>query len=140
MWEQVVEKTTAFFDKPVPIIGCTIGFLLITVLTIISKTSFGKKSIRRLTELARLTHETVETTLKNVNDKLNEIDEKQDDIEYMLCDRLQAQEKRIYELETLLTEICKNIRNAKIKALINDYNKGIETVEKEKEVSENGEK
>lgn len=140
MWEQVVEKTTAFFDKPVPIIGCTIGFLLITVLTIISKTSFGKKSIRRLTELARLTHETVETTLKNVNGKLSEIDEKQFNIERYLECKLEEQNLYIEKLESLIEEIAGNIRNAKIKALINDYKENKQTNEEEKEVSENGEK
>ena len=37
-----------FFNRPVPIIGFTVGALVIAVLTILSKTSFGRKAIRTM--------------------------------------------------------------------------------------------
>lgn len=43
--DQFIELVKDFFNQPIPIIGCSVGFALIFVLTIISKTSLGKKAL-----------------------------------------------------------------------------------------------
>lgn len=47
-WNSVVEGIKTFFNQPIPIIGCTIGFALVFVLTVISKTSIGRKTLKKL--------------------------------------------------------------------------------------------
>ena len=43
--DQFIELVKDFFNQPIPIIGCSVGFALIFVLTVISKTSLGKKAL-----------------------------------------------------------------------------------------------
>lgn len=47
-WNSIVEGIKTFFNQPIPIIGCTIGFALIFVLTVISKTSIGTRTLKKL--------------------------------------------------------------------------------------------
>ncbi len=47
-WNSIVEGIKTFFNQPVAIIGCSVGCLLFYTLVFLSKTSFGKKSIRKV--------------------------------------------------------------------------------------------
>lgn len=44
-WETIVQKIADFWNMPVPIIGFTVGTVVLGIIWIISKTSFGKKAI-----------------------------------------------------------------------------------------------
>ena len=48
MWNEIVENIKIFFNQPVAIIGCSVGFLLVFVLVLCAKTSLGKKALNFL--------------------------------------------------------------------------------------------
>ena len=48
MWNEVVANIKDFFNQPVPIIGCTVAYALVFILVILSKTSLGKKLLKKL--------------------------------------------------------------------------------------------
>lgn len=48
MWNEVVANIKDFFNQPIPIIGCTVAFALVFILVIFSKTSLGKKLLKKL--------------------------------------------------------------------------------------------
>lgn len=47
-WDTLTYNIEQFFSKPVPIIGCTVAFALVFILVIFSKTSLGKKLLKKL--------------------------------------------------------------------------------------------
>lgn len=112
-WANVVKD---FFNQPVPIIGCTIGFLLITILSILSKTSWGKKAINKaMTSINSLKDE---TTLK-----LTETSKMIEDIKNEYNEKLALSESKSQEIENLLLTISEQLHNKKIKECVEEYRK-----------------
>ena len=62
MWEEIVEGIKEFFNQPITIIVSSLTSATVGILTIISKTSFGRKSIAWLKE--RISH-AIEQVEKN---------------------------------------------------------------------------
>lgn len=120
-WEMIVETFNTwcnavkdFFNQPVPIIGCTIGFLLITILNILSKTSWGRKTINTVigsvnTLKAETTAKIAETS-ENINNLKNEYEQK-----------LAIAETHSQELENLLLNIGDQLHNKQIKEYVEKY-------------------
>lgn len=120
-WEAIVEAIKTFFNQPVPVIGCTIGFLLIFVLKVISSTSIGKKALNRLT----FQHEEMK---KHVTNSIKDFEKATEAAKQELADQkkyyeahLAAYEKKYAELETLLLEIAKNVHNRRVKEIVDQY-------------------
>ena len=110
-----------FFNQPVPIIGCTIGFLVISILSILSKTSLGKKTLNKA--LTKIDAVKAETTKKIAfaSTKINELEE-----EYK--EKLAIAETHSQELEELLLNISEQLHNKKIAELVENYrNAKVET-------------
>lgn len=120
-WEMIVETFNTwcnavkdFFNQPVPIIGCTIGFLLITFLSILSKTSWGRKTINTvigsINTLKAETTAKISETSENINNLKNEYEQK-----------LAIAETHSQELETLLLNIGDQLHNKQIKEYVEKY-------------------
>lgn len=120
-WEIIVETFNTwcnavkdFFNQPVPIIGCTIGFLLITILSILSKTSWGRKTINTvigsINTLKAETTAKISETSENINNLKNEYEQK-----------LAIAETHSQELETLLLNIGDQLHNKQIKEYVEKY-------------------
>lgn len=113
-WEQIVEWVKDFFNQPVPIISCTVGALLITILTIISKTSIGKKSIKRMLEAVSEVKLELTNTIAKTSDNVAQLKK-----EYET--QLALAETHSQELEDLLLSISDQLHNAKIRELVEQY-------------------
>lgn len=113
-WNAIVENIKIFFQQPVAIIGCSVGCLLFYTLTFLSKTSFGKKSIRKVNNAFNELKQGYEENKAQLGEKVaylrNEYEEK-----------VAIVEKHALELETLLFEISENINNKKVKELVEQY-------------------
>lgn len=105
-----------FFNQPVPIIGCTIGFLLITILSILSKTSWGKKSINKVIGL-------LDNFKKETTTKISNINQMYQDLEKEYNEKLAIAETHNQELENLLLNIGEQLHNKKIKEYVESYRK-----------------
>lgn len=107
-FEAIVNAIKDFFNQPVPIIGITLGSLLMVILTVISKTSFGKKSIRELTkqynQLSSGFDEVKETT-----------DTKRKELEDWAKEKIEIIQSQYNELCAFIILIAENINNVKIK-------------------------
>lgn len=113
-----------FFNQPIPIIGCTVGFLLISILTIISKTSFGKKWINTLkTWFNDLKNDFVNT----VNEWKAFKDNQEKRFEEMKAEQKAEIEKLKEENEELINFICSVLSkstNKRIKTEVEKYLEG----------------
>ena len=122
-WNELTRIIEEFWNKPVPIIGFTVGAIIIGVLMILEKTSIGKKALKEL----RAKYEEIKNSadaMKNVCDKL--LDEKDSIIEEMKKEyetKLAIiQEQRNKEKEIIIA-VGRNINNVKIQKIIDEYEK-----------------
>ena len=113
-WEQIIEAIKIFWQQPVPIIGFSVGMCFIFVLRVISKTSFGKKNLKKLQDATN--------TLKENYGKLEiETKSKVAELENYYKEALALIEQKKDDSEALILAIGENIHNVKIKALIDEY-------------------
>ena len=117
-WNQIVENIKNFFDQPVPIICCSVGALLVFVLTVISKTSIGKRALNKLTSLINETKETAATTKALAETRINELKETYET-------KIAVVQSEYQELETLILSISANIRNENVKNILTTYQEKI---------------
>lgn len=121
MWETISANIKDFFNQPVPIIGSTIGALLIFVLSVISKTSIGKKALNELkNKYNKLTTEFL-TILESFKKHKEKIDETLKVQKEALEIALKEKQEEIDKLEELIIAISENIHNAKVKELVDTY-------------------
>lgn len=113
-WEQIVEWVKDFFNQPVPIISCTVGALLIAIITIISKTSLGKKSIKRMLTAVSEVKLELTNTIAKTSDNVAQLKK-----EYET--QLALAETHSQELEDLLLAMSEQLHNAKIRELVEQY-------------------
>lgn len=114
MWEQLTEFLSQFFDKKVVIIVVTILSLLYAAAVLLSKTSWGKKAIRQLTELGQRTAQTADNALKTVEDYKKHAED--EFIAYKAeCDRKVAVAISCFSyFESSLLDAVKQIPNKKV--------------------------
>lgn len=104
----VIEDIKDFASQPVPVIGFTVGAVVVAALTILSKTSFGRKAIKTMKQLC--------ADLKIQFDALKEESEK----------KLEEQ-KQFYEEKLALVEYNrKQEREFTIKALSSIHNVAVQ--------------
>ena len=93
-----MEQFIELINQPIPIIGFTIGAVLFFVLSIIAKTSIGKKALRKI---------------QDINDKLNKKCAG-------LCQKLDEAEQKCVSLTVKYNEVIKN-KDEEIKQLTDEY-------------------
>jgi len=125
---EVSNWLVAFFDKPVPIIGCTVGFLLVAILKIISSTSIGKKSLNTLkssmASVLTKNEELVEQLTKERESVSNALNSKNEEVDALTEEyeaKLQLVANNYKLLEELVLGICKAISNKNVKELASKY-------------------
>ena len=79
-WDSVVLNIKEFFNQPVVVIVTSIASTVVGAIAIISKTSFGKRAIRRMKEQIKeirekvdLSHQTVEDVKELAYDKIDSL-------------------------------------------------------------------
>lgn len=118
-WDIFVNGLKEFFNQQVPIIGCTIGFVLIFALVIISKTSIGTKALKKLKswyeELVRSYRLFKEVVEKMLNEQ-KEFYESE----------LKKAEAKYYEIANLIVLIAENTHNEKVKSALIEYKEKVD--------------
>lgn len=131
-WNAFVDGVVAIFNTPVPIIGCTIGALCIAILSILSKTSIGKKSIKKLTNLYNDSKDKVDNVYNEYQNfkkaKEQEIKELKEQYEIQKTELINEYHNKLAiaiddykDLQALLFEISENLHNKNITAIIESY-------------------
>ena len=121
-WEILVANIKEFFNQPVIIIITSIVSTVVGVITVISKTSFGKKAIRQLTKTLNnvkdesdVVRETSKLALELANKEINR-----------LRDEYGSKLTEVYNqfdvLEKGIIEVLENIPNAKVKKALENFN------------------
>lgn len=118
-WNEIVENIKTFFNQPVPIIGCTIGFALIFALVVISKTSIGTRVLKKLTAWYNEIKEKVTAFIQEMTKKAVEMENKYNE-------QISIAEAKWHKADELLTLIVENSHNVKIKEAYENYKKSIE--------------
>ena len=120
-WDVFVNGLKEFFNQPVPIIGCSVAALLVCVLTILSKTSFGKKLLFRLKTMILDIKFEMEAWIKLADQELKDI-KQYTESEVLKTGAL------VGECVKLLEIVCENSHNAKIKEAYTEFKANTEQV------------
>ena len=120
-WSNFVEGLKTFWNQPVPIIGFTVGTLVVAFLTILSKTSFGKRAIKELKNMfSTLKNMWLES--KNNYDKIVAIkDEEIKILTETYESKLAVIQAENIHCKDIIIEIAENINNVKVKEIIKKY-------------------
>jgi tRNA A22 N-methylase len=126
MWfEQVVNWLDGFFNKPLPIVGVSLGIVCIVVFRLLARSSFGKKLYNKVekdfNELQTRSDDFVIKANKQIEDYKKECDSKVEAIKTYYETMLAQKQAKEDELETLLLAIGDNIHNEKVRELIEKY-------------------
>lgn len=113
MWNEIVANVKDFFNQPVTIIGSSILFLLIFILVIFSKTSLGKKVLKKLTSAITNLIAQFNAFKSEVKSQLDEGLKKYEE------EKLQI-EAKVATLEKICLIIAENTHNEKIKGAVSE--------------------
>lgn len=127
-WEQFCAGFKDFINQPLSIILGTIISVVLVALTIIGKTSFGKKQflvLKSKIEIASTKLKDKEQELENALESFKEFKEsKEQEIKTLTNDfdaKLYAYKEEISKLETLCLNMAKNVNNKHIQELVMNY-------------------
>ena len=113
-WEVIVNGLKEFWAQPVPIIGFSVGTLIIGICTIISKTSFGKRLLNKLKGNVQELSTNVDTFKSDTNAKIEELKSYYEQAMALL-------EAKKDNTEKLLLAIAEQLHNVKIEELVKEY-------------------
>ena len=136
-WDTISNNIEQFWNKPVPIIGFTIGMCIIGIVFIISKTSIGKKalnilkkkiedSVLKLEEALQKLKEATENLInavKTFNEFKKECEEKLNKQKEYYEKELNKQSQIISKQDKIIKVICENSVNIHIKEAFEEYGK-----------------
>jgi len=129
-WEEISYNIEQFWNKPVPIIGFTIGTLVIMFLVIFAKTSFGRKSLNYLkNKYAELNDgfnkakEYYEEAIKAKDELIANKDKYIEELKSMYEEKLALVQLNKDKEKEIIIAIASNINNVKIKKIIEEYKK-----------------
>lgn len=109
-WDQIVEAIRQFWNQPVPIIGFTVGAVLLAILGIIAKTSIGKKQLNKLK---------IEINIER---------DRYAELQKFYESKLQIAEKNKELERQFIYEICENINNVNVKSICEKYKSQFENI------------
>lgn len=108
MWNEIVANVKDFFNQPVTIIGSSVLFFLIFILVIFSKTSIGKKVLKKLTSAISNLIAQFNVFKSEVKSQLDEGLKKYEEKELQV-------EAKVAVLEEVVMIIAENSHNVKVK-------------------------
>jgi len=118
-FDTIVNAIKEFFNQPVPIIGITVGSLLMLILTILSKTSIGQKALRQFKKW----YEELKLAFTNYK---KESDETLQKVKDYYEEELQKAKSEYNALCKFTMSIASNINNVKVKEALADFEKQID--------------
>lgn len=130
-WEQAVAWCKDFFNQPVPIIGVSVGLLILYTLVIFSKTSIGKKILRKLTD----GYNSLKSEFTSFKDETSKKLEEQKEFYENEIKNIEA---KTHEMQSFVLWVAENSTNEKIKEKAETLKKDLTSnvVAYEKELNE----
>jgi hypothetical protein len=126
-WEQFIE----LINQPLPIIGVSVLWILCAILTILAKTSIGRKSLKELKRQNDELRQKIEQALQDWKDTENAIqahlEEKTKEIDKSIKDNETYVSGAIKRVNGGITLLANNTHNAKLKNAVK------KTIEEEEE-------
>ena len=125
-FDTIVNAIKEFFNQPVPIIGITIGSLLAFVLTILSKTTIGKKGLNTLKKAFTDLQKNINLFTEQMNQKEKELNNIYLELKEYYEKQLEIMKSEYYALCDLILCIGENTNNKNIKAKVNEFKEAID--------------
>ncbi len=129
-WEQITYNIEQFWNKPIPIIGFTIGTLIIMFLVIFAKTSLGRKSLNylknkysELNDGFNKAKKYYEEAIKAKDELIENKDKYIEELKSMYEEKLALVQINKDKEKEIIIAIGSNINNVKIKKIIEEYKK-----------------
>ena len=127
-FDTFAENLKIFWNQPVPIIGFTVGMVIIGVLFILAKTSVGKKALNKLKQLYYDLKARYEVVLEVIKDTRREFEEFKEEKEKQIVEIKDAYELKwnqykgfVEKQDKMIKVICENSPNVKIKKAYEEY-------------------
>lgn len=133
-----VENLKTFWNQPVPIIGFTIGMVIVGILFIVAKTSIGKKALNKIKDIndkLSKQNDVLQSQLKDVNNRCNkfvdnvsnitipELKDYYNNVIKEKYEQIAEYKNELSKRDGLLGVICENSVNVKIKEAWKNYDK-----------------
>ena len=141
MWEEFTQWLTNVTNNPTFIALMSILTTVGSILVIISKTSFGKKAILKLTQLAEVSRTEITKIQETVNEEKEKLEKRADELTEAYSNftaHLDTQFKVFFNqfdfYETQMYEILKLVPNAKVQEKLEEFYSGWQ--DKKKEIEE----
>lgn len=127
-FDTFAENLKIFWNQPVPIIGFTVGMVIIGALFILAKTSIGKKALNKLKQLYYDLKARYEVALEVIKDTRREFEEFKEEKEKQIVELTDAYELKwnqykgfVEKQDKMIKVICENSPNVKIKKAYEEY-------------------
>ena len=131
-WEQFCNGFKDFINQPLPMILFTSGACLFFALSIISKTSIGKKSLNTLKEKINGATKKLNNATDNANNLIKEFNEYKECVEQEKQElvenyeiKLGAYHSELVKLNDIIKVLCENSPNKNIKLAYENFEKEI---------------
>lgn len=130
-----IENFKIFWNQPIPIIGFTIGSVIIGLVVVISKTSIGKKALTTIVNKFNLVVEKNNLLIEEIKTLKNQSEEiiktKNEELENLKNDyeiKLSSYKAELEKQSSLIKIICENSVNKNIKEAFKNYDINLETL------------
>lgn len=120
-WNEFTRIVEEFWNKPVPIIGFSVGVCILGALWIISKTSIGKKALKELREKYNEIKDVNDAIKKTADDLLEAKDNVIAEMKKEYEVKLAIAQEEVRQTKELVVKISSCINNVKIKKLIEEF-------------------
>ena len=124
-WQEICQAIKDFMSQPVPIISCTVGALLVSIIVIISKTSIGKKALNGLRNLINELKSQITDLLSKFKGFKEEINQTLVEQNKMLENALNEKQAEIDRLVALVEKVSINTHNVKTIQALEEYKKEV---------------
>lgn len=123
-----------WLNKPLPVVCVSIVTIFIFIITILNRTSFGRRAIKRLTSLADRTSNKVNELQGNIIDYESKVDEKVKDYELEMDKKVAIITAQFDFFETSIFSALSQIPNLKVRNDVAKFQEGYEA--KKQEIAE----
>lgn len=125
-WNQIVEGIKEFWNQPVPIIGFTVGTIIIGVIAILAKTSIGKKALNWMKEKYTELLNGYNETKKQYEEIIKTKDETIAKLTEMYNEKLALVQANKDKEREIIIALGNCINNVKVKKIIEEYSQSKE--------------
>lgn len=125
-WNQIVEGIKEFWNQPVPIIGFTVGTVIIGVIAILAKTSIGKKALNWMKEKYAELVNGYNETKKQYEEIIKTKDETIAKLTEMYNEKLALVQANKDKEREIIIALGNCINNLKVKKIIEEYSQSKE--------------